>query len=177
VPPATTIDSADLFRAHAGFVAGFVASLGVDADAVDDIVQDVFLTAHRKGGYRPGAAQPTTWLAGLALGIVANARRRTGRRRSIDQAKRTVERSSEDLAARADARRSLARATRALAQLEENHRVVLMLYELEGESCGSIAAGLGVKTGTVYSRLHAARKAFRRAYDALGPDLPESEAP
>ena len=42
-----------------------------------------------------------------------------------------------------------------------------MLHQLEGESCASIAAGLGVPVGTVYSRLHGARKAFRAKYESL----------
>ena len=45
--------------------------------------------------------------------------------------------------------------------------MVLMLHQLEGESCASIAAGLGVPVGTIYSRLHGARKAFRAKYGAL----------
>ncbi|HEX6241468.1 MAG TPA: sigma factor-like helix-turn-helix DNA-binding protein, partial [Polyangiales bacterium] len=49
-----------------------------------------------------------------------------------------------------------------LMQLDEKQRAVFVLFELYEESCESIAAGLDMKIGTVYSRLHAARLTFRR---------------
>ena len=55
----------------AAFVAAFVMRLGVTKEAVDDVVQEVFLTAHRLGGHTTGAAKPTTWLAEIALRIVS----------------------------------------------------------------------------------------------------------
>lgn len=59
---------------------------------------------------------------------------------------------------------ALRRVDRALATLDLEHRAVFVLFELEGESCESIAAGLGVPVGTVYSRLHHARRKFREAH-------------
>jgi RNA polymerase sigma-70 factor (ECF subfamily) len=49
-----------------------------------------------------------------------------------------------------------------LARMDPGARAVFVLFELEGESCESIAAGLDVKLGTVYSRLRTARKSFRK---------------
>jgi RNA polymerase sigma-70 factor (ECF subfamily) len=61
--------------------------------------------------------------------------------------------------------------------MDAGHRAVFILFELEGESCESIAAGLEVPIGTVYSRLHAARRAFRehaaRRARGAGRDDPE----
>ena len=45
--------------------------------------------------------------------------------------------------------------------------IVFILFELEGESCDSIAAGLGIPIGTVYSRLHKARKLFMEVHSRL----------
>ncbi len=59
----------------AGFVAGFLRRLGVEAPELDDAVQEVFLTAHRRGGFVAGAAQPTTWLAEIALRVASDMRR------------------------------------------------------------------------------------------------------
>jgi RNA polymerase sigma-70 factor (ECF subfamily) len=47
--------------------------------------------------------------------------------------------------------------------MDPGQRAVFILFELHGESCEAIAAGLEIKLGTVYSRLHAARRAFRAA--------------
>jgi len=61
------------------------------------------------------------------------------------------------------ARESARHLQAALDTMEPGHRAVFILFELEGEPCDSIAAGLGLPVGTVYSRLHAARRAFRES--------------
>jgi RNA polymerase sigma-70 factor (ECF subfamily) len=45
--------------------------------------------------------------------------------------------------------------------MDSGQRAVFILFELEHESCASIAAGLELPLGTVHSRLHTARKTFR----------------
>ncbi|MET8447997.1 RNA polymerase sigma factor [Streptomyces sp. NPDC005209] len=51
-----------------------------------------------------------------------------------------------------------------LARLSPEHRAVLMLRDLEGLDERTAAALLGVRTGTVKSRLHRARDTFRKAW-------------
>lgn len=158
-----------LFRRHASFVANFLVRLGVDRSEVDDVVQDVFMIAHRRGGYRPGAARPTTWLADIALRVNAN-RRRGQRRSKVSADMGPVEKAIDPASTPGEAlqlRQSLDRVQLALDTLDEDKRVVFILFELEGESCDSIAAGLGVPVGTVYSRLHGARKQFAKAHARL----------
>ena len=160
------ISAGVLFRQHAAFVANFLVRLGVDRSEVDDVIQDVFMIAHRRGGYRPGAARPTTWLADIALRV--NANRRRGQRRSrVSADMGPVEHAIDPATTPGDAlqlRQSLDRVQAALDAVDEDKRVVFILFELEGESCDSIAAGLGVPVGTVYSRLHGARKQFAKAH-------------
>lgn len=45
----------------------------------------------------------------------------------------------------------------ALAQLDQDHRQVLVLHHLADQSCSQIADDLGVSVGTVKSRLSRAR--------------------
>src|SRR5436853_6541934 len=71
-----TIGAEALFRAHASFVAGFLVRLGVRPADLDDLMQEVFVVAHRRRGFQPGPARPTTWLARVAI-RVAMAHRRT----------------------------------------------------------------------------------------------------
>jgi RNA polymerase sigma-70 factor (ECF subfamily) len=61
--PTDSIDSETLFNRYARFVASFLYRQGARGADIEDLVQDVFLTAHRKGGYRVGVASPTTFLA------------------------------------------------------------------------------------------------------------------
>ena len=64
-----------LFRQHAPFVSRFLLRLGVSEASVDDVVQEVFLVAHRAGGYLPGPAKPTTYLATIAVNAASTYRR------------------------------------------------------------------------------------------------------
>lgn len=165
------LDAQTLFRAHAGFVASFLLHLGTPRSEVDDLVQEVFLVAHRKGGYVPGAGLPRTWLAAIGLRLASNHRRARGRRREeADPAALEGAAAHGDPAMAADVRRSLARVQRALERLDLPHRAVFVLFELEGESCEHIAQALEVPVGTVYSRLHTARRKFLEVYAQLGAD-------
>jgi len=148
------LDAAALFRAHGRFVARMLHRSGVTASDVDDLVQDAFLVAHRRGGFDTGPAKPTTWLAQIALRIAANYRRRR-KPASAPLEDRDVQGGIE-----ADSNAPTRRAQDALWKLDEGKRLVFMLFELEGVPCDEIATALGIPVGTVYSRLTAARKAF-----------------
>ncbi len=140
-------------------------------------MQEVFLVAHRKGGYVPGAALPRTWLAAIAVRIARASHRARGRRReATDDAALQLAVAGADPAATLEARRSLARVQRALDALDLEHRAAFVLYEIEGESCDSIASSFEVPVGTVYSRLHHARKRFLDAYAELAHDGDREQA-
>lgn len=165
------IDVQALFRAHALFVASFLRRLGTPGSEVDDLVQEVFLIAHRKGGYTPGAGQPRSWLGAIALRVASTSKRTRGRRREdpIDESL-PLAAAPHDVAAALETQRALQRVQQALDGLELEQRAAFVLYEFEGEGCDSIAASLGVPVGTVYSRLHHARRRFLDAYAALDGD-------
>lgn len=154
-----------LFRAHAAFVAGFLHRLGTPQADVDDLVQEVFLIAHRKGGYVPGAGQPRTWLGAIALLVARSGHRSRNRRRENgDEGLALFEATGKDPAEALELRNSIERVQRALDTLDLEHRAAFVLYEIEGEACDNIAAAFDVPIGTVYSRLHHARKRFLEAY-------------
>lgn len=163
------VDAGTLFRLHAAFVAGFLVRLGVDRAELDDIVQEVFMIAHRRGGYRPGPARPTTWLADIALRVLSN-RRRSQRRARVHADATAIDAAADQvpsLQKQSEGRESLRRVQAALDKLDDDKRAVFVLFEIEGETCESIAAGLQVPIGTVYSRLHAARAQFTKAHARL----------
>ncbi len=149
------LDAATLFRAHAAFVARLLNRAGVAERDLDDLVQEVFVVAHRRGGFVVATAKPTTWLARIALGLAANYRRK--RRSAPADPARADELCSPDAA---DGGRAAARAQEALWAMGDDKRLVFMLYELEGVTGDEIAASLDIPIGTVWSRLSAARRAF-----------------
>ena len=162
--------SADaLFRLHAPFVARFLFRLGVGPDGIEDAVQEVFLVVHRHGGYRAGAAKPTSYLANLAVHAAAEYRRRQRARiaREADEVVEDHPSDRSDPVLVLETHESLRRLQDALDRLEPDLRTTLVLVELEGETCASIAAGMGIPVGTVYWRLHQARKKFQRALELV----------
>ena len=129
--------------------------------------------AHRHGGFTPDHGRATTWLAHIALRVASTARRGLRRRREDhdDDALTAYPSMVADPHRSAEVTESLARVERALASLNLDQRAVFILFEVEGESCDAIALGLDIPLGTVYSRLHKARKKFRDAYErTLAPE-------
>jgi RNA polymerase sigma-70 factor (ECF subfamily) len=176
---ALLVTAEELFRRHAAFVATFVFRYGVAAASVDDVVQEVFITAHRRGGFQEGAAKATTWLAEIAVRVVST-HKRTERRRRVVSDEGALERAVSDAATPDETalhRAALARVQRALDALDDKQRVVFVLFELMGETCQDIARGLGVPVGTVHSRLFAARRAFLSAHERLERGPGHSELP
>jgi RNA polymerase sigma-70 factor, ECF subfamily len=163
------LDAEALFRAHADFVARFLLRLGANGQDVPDLVQEVFLVAHRRGGFTVGRAKPTTWLAEIAFRVSSDRRRKTQRKLedANTEAVNLVPSQASSPGEAVEVRQALARVQAALDGLSPQKRAVFVLYELEGQNCDAIAAGLGVPVGTVYSRLHAARREFAATHSRL----------
>ncbi|HEX3772656.1 MAG TPA: sigma-70 family RNA polymerase sigma factor [Polyangiaceae bacterium] len=174
-----SIGADELFRRHAPFVARFLFRLGVEADAIEDAVQEVFLVVHRQGGYRPGPAKPTSYLANLAIHAASASRRRERARRAREggDAVDDVPSKRSDPVQLLEAHESLRRLQDALDRLEPELRTTLVLVDIEGESCASIAAAMSIPVGTVYWRLHHARKRFQRALQAMEAARPHRAMP
>lgn len=175
---AEALDAAMLFRRHAGFVARFLTRLGVAHGDLDDVLQEVFLVVHARGGYVPGPAKPTSYLGAIAARAASSYRRRqsSGRLRASavmpdDLSTGTlnpVEQLQQDESGRA--------LQQALLTLDPTLCATLLLVEQEGESCTSVAASTGAAVGTVYWRVHKARKQLRKALDAQ-QDGPRAATP
>lgn len=173
---APPIDAGTLYRRHAPSILRFLRRLGA-GDESDDLLQEVFVTAHRRGGYREGAMRETSWLFGIAIECLQNDRRKRSRRASIDQRTGAVEPS---LAASPqeiiESRDSVRAVLRALDALSDEQRAVFVLFEIEGEECETIARLLEVPVGTVHSRLFNGRRRFFAAFESQSRrDAPAQE--
>ena len=162
------LDVTEVHAAHAEYVWTALYRLGVEVDDLPDMLQEVFVVVHRRAHTYDGTAKIRTWLYGICLNLVQNYRRKAHRRRErpVDHLPETAAAESADPEAeltRTEARRRL---QAILAKLDPEKRGVLVMFEIEGLSCHQIAATLGLPVGTVYSRLHAARKAFAKALTA-----------
>src|SRR5690348_12617436 len=174
------LSSADLYRQYARFVASFLLRMGVSRSDLDDVMQEVFLVAHRLGGYTPGPAKPTTYLASIAVRAATTHRRK--------HKVRSFVRPNDELVAGAagevqnpegafEAQRRMRLLQDALDRLDDDKRAVFVMAEIHGETVVSIAAGLGIPVDTAYSRLRAARKLFQTAVAELTADDPVTVPP
>lgn len=144
-------------------------------EEAQDIVQDAFVRAHRRLADFQGQSGFYTWLYRIVanLSIDSLRRRKRERRADIEQEEvREALRTDGDntLWARFDDTNPGVNAERtqlrlrlqqAFDQLAEIHRDVIVLREVQGQSYEEIAVILGIKKGTVMSRLFHARRAMQ----------------
>jgi RNA polymerase sigma-70 factor (ECF subfamily) len=125
---------------------------GRRADA-EDAVQEVFVAVHQGlPGFR-GASRLTTWVYRIALRAAFRTRARRREGQPLDP--ETPGGGGEgEMASRDEARRI----GEAVGCLPAGPRAVLALFAVEGLSHREIADVLGIPEGTVWSRLHAARR-------------------
>jgi RNA polymerase sigma-70 factor (ECF subfamily) len=164
-----SLDFDAVYEENLRFVWRAARRLGIAPADTDDVVQEVFVIAHRKLPEFEGRAQIRTWLYRILVGVVRHyfrgQRRKPGHRPAPspkDVEALHAQRSSGPAEAveRADAVRIL---DGLLAGLEEEKREVFVLAEIEQLSSVEIAEVLGVNVNTIYSRLRAARQEFERA--------------
>jgi RNA polymerase sigma-70 factor (ECF subfamily) len=160
-PPA--ISAERVYELHADFVWRTLQHLGVRNADLEDLAQEVFVTVHRCIASFDGRSKLTTWLFGVCLHLVQRHRRRAYLRLEFLHAEppeRVDLETPEDRYAGAEARLRL---ERLLDKLSPERRATFVLFEVEGVSCEEIAELTAVPVGTVYSRLHLARKEVAKA--------------
>ncbi len=147
-----------VYELHADFVWRSLQHLGVCRADLEDLGQEVFVTVHRRLSTFDGRSKLTTWLFGICLHLVLRHRRRAYFRFELSHAEppeRIDPNTPEDRYASEQAR---VRLERLLDKLSPERRATFLLFEVEGVSCEEIAELTAVPVGTVYSRLHLARK-------------------
>jgi RNA polymerase sigma-70 factor (ECF subfamily) len=143
---------ASLYRAHAAFTWSCLRRLGVPSAAVDDAMQELWVTAHRRLDTLRSDAVAKAWLLGIARRIASHHRRAEQRhRRRVDAFGEHAPRSTEPERASSMIVESI------LASLDERVREAFVLSELEGWSAAEISAATGANTNTIYWRVRTAK--------------------
>jgi RNA polymerase sigma-70 factor (ECF subfamily) len=151
----------DLFRDHFDFVWRAMRSFGVPDVAIDDAVQDVFISVHRRLPDFEGRSSLSTWIYSIAYHTAQNYRRGAKRRAAVPLEAELVSPApgpGERLASAQAGRFVLA----CLDRMAPERRDVFVLCVLEELTAPDAAEILQVKLNTVYSRLRLAREDFRR---------------
>lgn len=158
------------YRRHARKVLGWAIRLGGPAIDAEDVAHEVFAVAFRKMASFRGDAQPSTWLFVITRNLVSNARRKAAIRRFVgletgmDELPSPLSGLDENM----EQMRRRRQVQIALERLNTQQREVLVLMDLEGRTAPETSDMLGIPAGTVYSRLHYARKAFKAALQRNG---------
>jgi RNA polymerase sigma-70 factor (ECF subfamily) len=154
----------ELYRAHAGKLFSVACRIVGNASDAEDLLQEIFLSAHRKlDGFR-GDSALGTWLYRLATNHCLDYLRSRGARMNL-----VTEALDDDPGGGATAGgRSLADQTvtkmdleRALARLPEGCRAAFVLHDVEGLEHREVAEALGIAEGTSKSQVHKARQRLR----------------
>ena len=153
----------EIYRAHSRRIYGvLVRMLGNQTDA-EDMLQDVFLAAHRKLESFRGESALGTWLYRLAVNLCLDyLRSRTGRAIQMTDVI-ADEPSLPDAASHRLAERTVTKMDleRALAQLPEGCRAAFVLHDVQGLEHREVGEVLGIAEGTSKSQVHKARLRLR----------------
>jgi RNA polymerase sigma-70 factor (ECF subfamily) len=150
----------ELYDRHQAPIRRFIARATSDAGDVDDLVHATFLAAAKSAERYDGRESCRPWLVGIAAQLLRRRHRAFGRLVAVLTSFGSARVSAVDPRGALDARPDVERALRLLS---EPKRVTFLMAELEGLSCPEIAEALDIPVGTVWTRLHAARRELRQA--------------
>ena len=133
---------------------------------IEDLVQEVFLRAHRSLPAFRGQAKFETWLRRICA-RVAYDQMRAGRSRPTLHLVET-ETAADPGAADPELRESARHLQRVIEQIPAKNRIVLLLHDVEGYTAEEIKAVVGARSvNTVKSRLRLARAELHRRARAV----------
>lgn len=162
---AGNLDFREVYEGWFHDVVKWIYALGMPASETEDLAQEIFLVVRRKlaqfdGGNLPG------WLFRITQLTVRDHRRRAWFRNLVfrrQQVDLTQLPSAGDGPARNYEQLENRRQLEALlAKMSDKRRATFVLFEIEGYSGEEIAEIQDIPLGTVWTRLHHARKEFWR---------------
>lgn len=162
----------DLVREHYTYIRRLALTILDDGSSeggveADDATQETFITAYRSlSGFR-GNASLKTWLTSIAVNACRARLRKRKLRQALHGTLSGLQRSQrlpspEEATVKNEAHHQI---WQAVDNLDEKHRLPVILHYVHELTVPEIAASLGINEGTIYSRLHYARKAL---LDRLG---------
>ena len=152
-----------IYRAHSGRLYSVACRMIGNPTEAEDLLQEVFLAAHRKLDTFRGESALGTWLYRLATNLCLDHLRSRAAKSSqltdsLDDDARWPDAGSRALAERTVAKMDL---ERALAQLPDGCRAAFLLHDVEGLEHREVAGILGIAEGTSKSQVHKARLRLR----------------
>ncbi len=160
-------DFGELYQTHLTYVWKTACRLGVAPADVEDVVQEIFLTAHRRREEFETQANERSWLFAIAYNVVLHHRRSRRRRTAITEGGMNPDVFPDAIGNGPDRSAETNEAVRLLESildtLDPEKRAVLVLAELEEKSLSEIASILAINVNTAASRLRLGREAVEAA--------------
>jgi RNA polymerase sigma-70 factor (ECF subfamily) len=156
----------ELYDRYSHPIRGFLTRATAGAHDVDDLVHATFLAAAESAGRYDGRASCRPWLIGIAAQLLRRRQQALGRFFAFLSSFGGTRVKDADPRPALQARTDV---ERALLGLTEPKRITFLMAEVEGLTCPEIATALRIPIGTVWTRLHAARRELRRALEVDEP--------
>jgi RNA polymerase sigma-70 factor (ECF subfamily) len=172
------IDFEHAYTSHFHQVCRWLRAFGCPSSDIDDLAQETFLVVRRKLDTFDGR-HLSAWIYRIAQRTASDHRRRAWFRRMFYRSSEEPDSFSgagADPHTALEQRRSERILQRAMERMSPKRRAAFYLFEVEGYSGEEIAELEGVPLGTVYTRIHHARKDFVRLVgELIGPAEREEE--
>jgi RNA polymerase sigma-70 factor (ECF subfamily) len=146
-PPAGELAEFDaIYERDFDYVCRTLGRLGVPAGDIEDAMHEAFLVLYRRWNEVDRSRSLRPWLFGVARRIASDLRsKQRPTAAPVDRAAPDPQHAQRDLL------------WRALDQLDDVRRIIIILHDLEGHTAAEIAEMLDVSPNTVSSRLRLAR--------------------
>jgi RNA polymerase sigma-70 factor (ECF subfamily) len=166
---------AELYERYQRRLFGLLWHACGDRELAEDIGQETFLRAFRKLHMYSGTAQFYTWLARIAMNLLISNRRKRRLETELDRQSFDIAVDSqghqEQPSSSIELNEIQTSVQQAIAMLDEERRVVLLLRDFEDLDYETIANILNLPIGTVRSRIHRARAELKQWFQAKAPQL------
>lgn len=164
--PAIVPSFKTVYRDYFDFVWATGRSLGIEADGMDDLVQDVFIAIHGRLHTLENPQALRSWIYGIVRRTASNHRRaKRARPDTTGETPEYVQPVALDPTPLEHTERNAERQLlmQLLSELDEPKREVFTLVDVHELSVPEAAEALGIPLNTAYSRLRVARQAFEMA--------------
>jgi RNA polymerase sigma-70 factor (ECF subfamily) len=156
-----------IYNQYLNFVWSSAGHLGAGADAIDDVVQDVFIVIHSKLTTlkRPEALR--SWIYGIVRRTVSDHRRsrrsRDAAGKSLNDELKSTRRFQPSPLDLSERNSDVELLETILAKLDEPKREIFIMVEVLEMTIPEVVQALEIPLNTAYSRLRLAREAFEQA--------------
>ena len=166
----------ELVRRHSARLYALIYHMTSHREDTHDLLQEVFAKAYRSLGRFRGQSQFYTWLYSIATNMTLNylkKRNRRARAMSLDDLDTVIERDEDFIALttprspekEAGLKELQKKLNEAMQTLSDDHRAVVVMYDIQGLPHAEISRIMGVSEGTIRSRLFYAHRQLQSQLD------------